>query len=121
MTAFDCDNGSLDGQQSKAINTAVRTLDERAELARGELPEADRIAQEDAPQVIEIGVQFVEAVIDLGGDLDTDPQTSALEKSSDRDPFATVSIDAHPPANQAMTLPARYEQQGVPQIGVNNP
>ncbi|EMA56364.1 hypothetical protein [Halococcus thailandensis] len=121
MAAFDLDNESLDVRQSKAINTVVRTLDERAELARGELPEADRIAQEDAPQVIEIGIQFAETVIDIGGCVDTYPQTNALKKPSDRDPFATVSIDAYPPTNQAMTLPARYEQQRVPKIGVNNP
>ena len=121
MAAFDLDNESLDGQQSKATSTVVRTLDERAELARGELPETDRIAQEDVLQVIEIGVQFAETVIDIGGDVDIYPQTSTLKKSSDRDLFATISIDAHPPANQAMTLPARYEQQGVPKNGINNP
>jgi hypothetical protein len=120
MAAFDLDDESISEQESGALRAVARALDGLAGSAKEPL-KTDQVAQEDAPQIVKIGIQFAETLIDIGGCVDTYPQTNALKKSVDRDPFATVSIDAYPPANQTMTLPAWYEQQRVPKIGVNNP
>lgn len=122
MTAFDLDDESLDERRPKALHTVARTLDELAELAEGGLPEADETTPTDAPHNIDgAETQFAETWREIRACVQTHLQTSALNESLDRDPFAVVSIDAHPPANKAMTLSVRYGQEGALKIDISNP
>lgn len=121
MVAFDLDKICLE-KQGKMLCTVTRLFDAIANITEEGLPSANWTVHEDDPQkVTETETQFVEVWTEIKHCVETHLDETSLDESPDQNPFATVSIDGRPPANQAMTVSLRHERSGQIKIGIDEP